>query len=373
MKGCRALGNIASGRTDAIDARSSGLLRSVLNVAMTALKAHHADAGVQGSVLGVLSNILVTDALRIEAGNLGAVTAIVAALRAHPSDALLQHAGFGAMGALCVGNSAAAMQVCGAGALQAVVAGLRAHSADGAVQTSGCAVLQLLVEAHPRLQAAAGAAGVVEAILAAMRMPAADAHLQRLCCLTLLSVVEGHRGNADRACGAGVMEALAAIMDASCALVGADTAVSEYDAALSVLSALLGGNNDEAARGALHAGVLDIMARDGTRPCRPSLLPRHAYVLSLLQAPAQRHDAAACAHDSCRRCAAARDAGRMCALAGCGARKRADDSGKRLLRCGACSVAAYCGPAHQRADYARHKTECAALGAAAGGAAGSAA
>jgi hypothetical protein len=100
------------------------------------------------------------------------------------------------------------------------------------------------------------------------------------------------------------------------------------------------------------------------------VLPLHAGVVSILQAAAQRHDAAVCAHGGCKHCAAARDAGRICALAGCCARKRADDSGKRLLRCGACSVAAYCGQAHQRADYARHKTVCAALGAAnAGGSA----
>jgi hypothetical protein len=110
--------------------------------------------------------------------------------------------------------------------------------------------------------------------------------------------------------------------------------------------------------------MLEIVAREGTQRLDPAVLLEHAHVLSTLQASAQRHDAAACAHDGCKRCAAARDAGRICALAGCCARKRADDSGKRLLRCGACAVAAYCGPAHQRADYARHKTVCAALGAA---------
>jgi hypothetical protein len=127
------------------------------------------------------------------------------------------------------------------------------------------------------------------------------------------------------------------------------------------LIALLDGS-DDAARRAIHVGVLDIMAREGTRRIDPDVLPDHDRLLSALQAAAQLHDAAACAHDGCKRCAAARDAGRICALAGCCARKRADGSGKRLLRCGACAVAAYCGQAHQRADYARHKDECAALG-----------
>jgi hypothetical protein len=103
------------------------------------------------------------------------------------------------------------------------------------------------------------------------------------------------------------------------------------------------------------------------------VLEAHTRLLSSLEAAAQRHDAGVCAHERCKRCAAARDAGRMCALAGCGALKRADGSGKRLLRCGACAVAAYCGPAHQREHWERHKTECATLAAAAGAAAGSAA
>jgi hypothetical protein len=50
----------------------------------------------------------------------------------------------------------------------------------------------------------------------------------------------------------------------------------------------------------------------------------------------------------------------MCARPGCGLRKRADGSGKTLLRCGRCRVRAYCGVAHQRDDWARHKGECGA-------------
>jgi hypothetical protein len=54
----------------------------------------------------------------------------------------------------------------------------------------------------------------------------------------------------------------------------------------------------------------------------------------------------------------------MCALPGCCARKRDDNSTKKLLRCGSCRAACYCAPAHQRADWGRHKEECAALRAA---------
>ena len=52
----------------------------------------------------------------------------------------------------------------------------------------------------------------------------------------------------------------------------------------------------------------------------------------------------------------------MCALPGCGARLRADDSGKTLMLCAGCRIVAYCGAEHQRADWkTRHKAECASL------------
>jgi hypothetical protein len=205
-----------------------------------------------------------------------------------------------------------------------------------------------------------------------MRMHA-DARVLLFSHAALFSVTQGHRVNLQRACAAGAIEALAAAMDLARAHETTDGQMSKYDCMLRTMNGLLGDDDGAAALRAVRAGVLDIMVREGTQHCHATVLPEHARVLSLLQAAAQLHDAAVCDHDGCKRCAAARDAGRMCALAGCGARKRADGSGKRLLRCGGCSVAAYCGPAHQRADYARHKNECAALGAAAGGAAGSAA
>jgi hypothetical protein len=238
------------------------------------------------------------------------------------------------------------------------------------LQTHGCNALNHIVDAHQRLQAAAGAAGAVESIVDAIRTAVLTRALLQPCCVALCSVVQGHHGNGKRACDAGVFSTLVAIMGSGCAHDGTATELSAYDCVVRSLEALLYGN-DDAALHAIHAGVLDIMAREGTQRIHPSALAAHAYVLPLLQGAAERHDAGACAHDGCQRCAAARDRGRMCALAGCGARKRADGSGKRLHRCGACAVAAYCGPAHQRADYARHKTECGALGAAAGGAAGS--
>jgi hypothetical protein len=46
----------------------------------------------------------------------------------------------------------------------------------------------------------------------------------------------------------------------------------------------------------------------------------------------------------------------MCALAGCGTRRR--EGGKRLRRCITCRMARYCSEAHQLDDWQRHKPEC---------------
>jgi hypothetical protein len=235
--------------------------------------------------------------------------------------------------------------------------------------------------AHPRLQAAAGAAGTVETILDVMRVPAAATAAEdataaslrlRISCTALFHVVRGHRGNVERACAAGVMDALSAAMGASFAHERPGAVTSVFDYVLFVLHALLEGEgSDDAARRAVHAGVLDIMVREGTQHCHPSVLAAHARLLASLELVAQRHDADDCALDGCKRCTSARDAGRMCARPGCGARGR-DGGAKKLLRCGTCRAACYCGPAHQREDWARHKDACAAaaLGAASEEAAG---
>jgi hypothetical protein len=47
----------------------------------------------------------------------------------------------------------------------------------------------------------------------------------------------------------------------------------------------------------------------------------------------------------------------MCALPGCGARSR-DGGAKKLLRCGTCRAACFCGAARQREDWRRHKGAC---------------
>jgi hypothetical protein len=170
----------------------------------------------------------------------------------------------------------------------------------------------------------------------------------------------------------GVFEALAACVVTTYVDEGTTEEQCRHHWAVRALDALLDGSDDVAQQCAVRAGALDAMVRKGAQNILSASRAAHARLLSLLEAAAQRHDAAVCEHEGCKRCAAARDAGRVCALPGCGARKRADGSGKGLLRCGACRRFAFCGPAHQREAWAGHKDKCAALAAAAAAAAGAA-
>jgi hypothetical protein len=354
--GCKTLGVIAKDHTALISARSSSLLGDACTAVVAAMNAHGTHAYVQHHGCFALFQIFFKHGVHLEAHKAGAVTALVAAFRTHPADAKVQELGFAAATFLCTRNAAVSIAASRAGALQAIVAVLRAHPANTRVQVSGCNTLDSIVQAHPRTQAAAGAAGAVEAIAAALRMTGINASVQEFGCGALLTMIHGHRGNAERACAAGAMEALADVISAS-------SAVEHIDAfrnSVAALDGLLDGNED-AARQAINAGMMDVMAHAVTPRLGPTVREMHTRIARLLQAAAQRHDAAACTHAGCKRCAGARNDGRMCALPGCGARKRGDGSGKGLLRCGACRRVAFCGAAHQREAWVSHKTECAAL------------
>jgi hypothetical protein len=338
---CDALGQITVRQPLAVaQAGAAGAVAAVV----AALRAHLVSAQVQASGCFALGSLAFADEMQTEAIHAGAIEAILLALRTHAADVDVQTYGSMALGNIATKGGAAIEERSSDLVREALVAALRAHAADVLVQTTACSALDCLVNAHPRLQAAAGAAGAVEAVVDVMRMPAADAR-PPLYSIAALNVLVGHRGNAARACAAGVMDALAVAMTASYAHGGTDTQYGVYDAAVRTLHALLE-SNDDAACFALHAGVLDVLVREGTQRSHSTVLGTHAGVLSLLEAAAQRHDAAVCEQDGCKRCAAARATGRMCALPGCDARRRDGDGAKKLLRCGSCRAACYCAPAH---------------------------
>jgi hypothetical protein len=191
----------------------------------------------------------------------------------------------------------------------------------------------------------------VEAVVAALRAFAAPLpaeHIKYFKCwvTTLLLLLRGHPTHKHKAAAVGAIEVLVAHM-------GASAGAAVFSLTCCLLYHLLEGTGHDAR--AVLAGALE--AAESQRAETAGHETARLQLIRNLQPAAQRHDAEPCAVAGCKRCAAARDSGVMCALPGCGARVR-DGGAKKLLRCGTCRAACYCGATHQREDWRRHKDAC---------------
>jgi hypothetical protein len=270
-------------------------------------------------------------------------------------------------------------------AIGAVVAAMSAHRARMEVQRDACYAIWTMTASPPN-KAAAGAHGAVRAVLAALAAHPDEEAVRVYGCRALRALCIGNSQNVADARAAGAIEAVVAAMralrDASDASQGGGGggggAARNHDDdvpyCILALHVLTHGDAAAAARAVRSdADVEALLARQAPHGREEEVA--HALLAPQLRAAAQRHDdgGGSCAdkHAACQRCAALRGSGAMCALPGCGARKRAEGtSNKKLLRCGTCRGACYCGPTHQRQDWARHKAECAAITQAAQAAAG---
>jgi hypothetical protein len=278
-----------------------------------------------------------------------ATKAVVAAMTAHTADSDVQHKACSALYNIAVLNPACQAAAAAAGGIEASVAALRAHAANALMQTAGCSALSFICAHMPGHQAKAVAAGGIEAVIQSLRQHAADAELQNFGCMALSVIVQDSRGCVQRANAAGALDAVVA------SATGAVAATQDvFDAVCLALHELVPGH--EAA--AVRAGALEALEqRTATDDAKNEAL--RTRLIRLLQLAAQLHDAHPCTHPGCKRCAAARARGAMCALTGCGIRTR--EGGKRLRFCSTCRTARYCSEAHQLEDWQRHKPECFAL------------
>ncbi len=351
-RGCDALGCLYHFSCGDDLATNCGAVHALVS----ALNAHPGSARVQAFGCKALGNVLAagndaTAALRINAFELGAVKAVVAALRAHPAHAGVAHGGCLALRHLACDHShePSRREAEHAGAIDAVTAAMRAHLHDADVQCEGCIALLSALNSYLR---AAGCT-VIDAVLAAMRAHPTNTDIQMHGCIALTLTVANDDGNRRAAIAAGAIEAVVATL-ALC------PQLPLYKMAWSSLSWL--SRNCEASHDrAVRAGALDALTAAVELPEDVANAPGHVELIAHLRAAAKRHDdAAACEHAAeCTRCAALRARGERCALPGCGARRREGAANKTLLLCAACRGAArYCGPAHQRADWARHKPAC---------------
>jgi hypothetical protein len=284
-----------------------------------------------------------------------ATRTIVAAMAAHASDRDVQHKGCLALTLVAITAwSNGECKAAAAEGIDASVAALRTHAANAEVQAAGCVALRFICNDAPGHQAKAALAGGIEAVVQTLRLHAADVEVQKVGWGALRNMVQNSRGCVQRANAAG---ALGDAVVAFSAAMGTAAAVADlFDAVCGALLELVPGH--EAA--AVLAGVLEALEEqkrttatsEATEAARTDLIRQ-------LQPAAQQHDARPCTHAGCKRCEAARAHGAMCLLAGCTISAR--EGGKNLKFCTTCRTARYCGEAHQRDDWQRHKPECFAL------------
>ena len=93
--------------------------------------------------LGALRNMACNADNKVKAGSAGAIEAVVAAMRAHASNAGVQEQGCRALINL-TNNDANQVKAGSAGAIDAVVAAMRAHASSASVQEQGKIVLDRL-------------------------------------------------------------------------------------------------------------------------------------------------------------------------------------------------------------------------------------
>jgi hypothetical protein len=363
VQGCMALGNVCKESIAAVDARSTTLVGDATKTVMAALDAHPADSELQHR--GCFALGAFAGGRQAGVARAGAIPAVVRALRLHPASAGVQGSCCTALTELCQVDTHNAVAACSEGAIALIAAAMRAfHGDDQAnVQTRACLALRDIISTTAA-QDAARTAGAVEAVVLALHAHPANPVVQFAGCATLVGMVYRNTLNIRAAVAAGAIDAVVAAFAVS-APTSADRAnarTTPYAACCLALDKLIheSGDDEAHARIATSAGALEaVLEYEQPRHGQYWSEAGHQRLLEQLRAAAARHDAdGACAAAGCKRCATMRARGQLCAAPGCGARRRADDAARRLLRCGRCRVTAYCCVAHQRADWARHKPDC---------------
>jgi hypothetical protein len=335
------------------------LAADALKLIVTALDGHREHLAMQREGCHAIFVIALRHAdSTLHANRCGAISAICAALQAHPTNAKMQAYGVNALGVMCDDNAENAAHAGALGAYNSIVSASRAHLCDANLQV-GCMFAVRTMTMTNAARTKAGAAGAVEAVVAVMRAHPADADLQRTACQTFAALVCGsvrHASNLQRACAAGGIEA---IVTSGLLAAGRMQNMDLFRDAFCLLSHFIAGSKPNIAR-AMRAGALEaLLAGDHIEMDNEDRRHIRAILIRELRAAAAQHDAdGACVRADCMRCAGMRARGDMCALPGCCARKRAGGGNKKLLRCGSCDSAWYCGAPHQREDWARHREAC---------------
>lgn len=407
-----ALGNLTGGQPTY---RARAVTGGALPLVVQALRKHRTLAEPCCNTLYAL--MAHSEANAQAAARLGAIEAVVDAMRAEAWNAGLQSAGFRALYNMSCGKNPAdpnRKRVVAAKGVERAVAALALHRDAADVVFWTAEFLSVLckpgeLEAGVRLQdsamARATSTGAVAALLLPARLHAAEARVQEAVAGAFLRMAETpnaeargeavewlvavsrkHAANAPLLCN--VFSAVAMVSSQCLPAQRASSAARAAGLAESVALAMRthAGKGDcfVAACAALHK-VLEAdeegCGAEAVACGLPQLLPQaeraalhSAYSVAdarafcteigaALQRAEQRHDLTRCARCArCIRCKAARKEGAMCGLPTCGLRAR--DSGGKLQRCKGCLSMVFCSVEHQQEMWPQHKAACKAAQAA---------
>jgi hypothetical protein len=349
---------IAETAAVADDARVMARVDNVLAAVVAALAAHRSDGRVQHECCRALWNIMFSAAYRRKARAAHAMPAVLAALRTHPGSWEVQAHGFGALRSFCDDDADGAAEAHAGGAVAAATRALHACDSSAAVvQNVLSALAAMAFESTAICAEVCASAALLTALVATMRAHVGVVSVQVEACSLLLALLSSTDDDGERCASCeGMARALAAAGAVEAAVEASRTRdVTLHRTACFALRSLFD-FGEAHADAALRAGLPEAMT--WCDAADELMVTVRMQLAQLLRAAAERHDARACDAAGCTRCAGQRARGEVCALPSCSARTRADGSGKRLLRCSACEAEAYCGAAHQRADWGRHKPGC---------------
>jgi hypothetical protein len=126
---------------------------------------------------------------------------VLSAMRAHPTDAVVQRDGCESL--LDLAYNIRNMPIAARDGAGAVIATMRAHASDAGVQQSGCFLLNILAE-NDNNQVTIAAGGGIDAVIAAMQTHASNANIQYNGCEALSSLSDNDNNKVTIAAGGGI-------------------------------------------------------------------------------------------------------------------------------------------------------------------------
>ena len=351
------------GDTDSADGRwDSDAARAAIVAVLAVMAASPAVLTAQQKGCLALAAILRSRVpLQVHAVQLGGVEAIVTALTMHAADADVAESACLALGNVA-GRFTQVTSRTAAAALDAVLSALRTHADHLLTQRHGMLALFALLE-HKRLRQYGESN--LEVVLTGMKTFRADFYVQSVGCMVICRSAQLQEHFRVFAGTAGALKVVVRVLR-TCAAAAPHPAVTSVEqlqlgtcshasfwAKAALLTLLQNQNGVPNQLRALHAGALILLQTSVTEVgARNETTEKLVHALEMRATQHNQQHGGGCSE-----CAAMRANGKMCGLAGCTVRWRAN--GGSLPLCAGCHKVAYCCREHQKEAWrASHKAEC---------------